>query len=208
MEAKDTNEIESRIIEAAKQVFVRKGYEAATMSDVAAEAGIGRTALHYYYRTKDILFDAIFEQLMSSLLPNISRILDEDSTMLQKMPAVIDQYMRIIRRNPMFPIFVVKELNRNPHRLFQAVLKDPEKIEPILRLRRQIESEMESGIIRKMPLIDLASTLVSLIVFPMLVREPLAAAFLDGDMKQFEDYMIRRRELIVDMVIHLMSPET
>lgn len=207
MEAKDTNEIESRIIEAAKRVFVRKGYEAATMSDVAAEAGIGRTALHYYYRTKDILFDAIFEQLMSSLLPNISRILDEDSTMLQKMPAVIDQYMRIIRRNPMFPIFVVKELNRDPHRLFQAVLKDPEKIEPILRLRRQIESEMESGIIRKMPLIDLASTLVSLIVFPMLIREPLAAAFLDGDMKQFEDYMIRRRELIVDMVIHLMSPE-
>lgn len=60
MEAKDMNEMEPRIIEAAKRVFVRKGYEAATMSDVAAEVGIGRTALHYYYRTKEILFDAIF----------------------------------------------------------------------------------------------------------------------------------------------------
>ena len=46
MEAKDMNEMEPRIIEAAKRVFVRKGYEAATMSDVAAEVGIGRTALH------------------------------------------------------------------------------------------------------------------------------------------------------------------
>ena len=55
MEAKDMNEMEPRIIEAAKRVFVRKGYEAATMSDVAAEVGIGRTALHYYYRTKEIL---------------------------------------------------------------------------------------------------------------------------------------------------------
>ena len=63
------NEMEPRIIEAAKRVFVRKGYEAATMSDVAAEVGIGRTALHYYYRTKEILFDAIFGQLLSSLLP-------------------------------------------------------------------------------------------------------------------------------------------
>ena len=54
MEAKDMNEMEPRIIEAAKRVFVRKGYEAATMSDVAAEVGIGRTALHYYYRTKEI----------------------------------------------------------------------------------------------------------------------------------------------------------
>ena len=62
MEAKDMNEMEPRIIEAAKRVFVRKGYEAATMSDVAAEVGIGRTALHYYYRTKEILFDAIFGQ--------------------------------------------------------------------------------------------------------------------------------------------------
>ena len=44
MEAKDMNEMEPRIIEAAKRVFVRKGYEAATMSDVAAEVGIGRTA--------------------------------------------------------------------------------------------------------------------------------------------------------------------
>ena len=44
--------MESRILEAAKQVFVTKGYEATKMGDVAAKAGIGRTALHYYFRTK------------------------------------------------------------------------------------------------------------------------------------------------------------
>ena len=116
MEAKDMNEMEPRIIEAAKRVFVRKGYEAATMSDVAAEVGIGRTALHYYYRTKEILFDAIFGQLLSSLLPNIDRVLDEKSTMLEKMPVIVDLYMGIVRANPMFPNFVVGELNRDPDR--------------------------------------------------------------------------------------------
>ena len=124
MEAKDMNEMEPRIIEAAKRVFVRKGYEAATMSDVAAEVGIGRTALHYYYRTKEILFDAIFGQLLSSLLPNIDRVLDEKSTMLEKMPVIVDLYMGIVRANPMFPNFVVGELNRDPERLFQTVLRD------------------------------------------------------------------------------------
>lgn len=127
MEAKDMNEMEPRIIEAAKRVFVRKGYEAATMSDVAAEVGIGRTALHYYYRTKEILFDAIFGQLLSSLLPNIDRVLDEKSTMLEKMPVIVDLYMGIVRANPMFPSFVVGELNRDPERLFQTVLRDPKK---------------------------------------------------------------------------------
>ena len=110
------------------------------MSDVAAEVGIGRTALHYYYRTKEILFDAIFGQLLSSLLPNIDRVLDEKSTMLEKMPVIV------VRANPMFPNFVVGELNRDPERLFQTVLKDPKKIQPILRLRRQIEEEMDKGL--------------------------------------------------------------
>ncbi len=93
------------------------------MSDVAAEVGIGRTALHYYYRTKEILFDAIFGQLLSSLLPNIDRVLDEKSTMLEKMPVIIDLYMGIIRANPLFPSFVVGELNRDPEHLFKTVLK-------------------------------------------------------------------------------------
>ena len=57
--------MEAHIIEAAKRVFVRKGFEAATMSDVATEAGIGRTALHYYYRTKERLFEAVLEELSS-----------------------------------------------------------------------------------------------------------------------------------------------
>ena len=195
MEAKDMNEMEPRIIEAAKRVFVRKGYEAATMSDVAAEVGIGRTALHYYYRTKEIL------------LPNIDRVLDEKSTMLEKMPVIVDLYMGIVRANPMFPNFVVGELNRDPERLFQTVLKDPKKIQPILRLRRQIEEEMDEGLLRKMPVIDLVSTLVSLVVFPLLIRKPLAAAFLDNDMGRFEEYMDRRRDLIVEVITQLMVPD-
>ena len=187
MEAKDMNEMEPRIIEAAKRVFVRKGYEAATMSDVAAEVGIGRTALHYYYRTKEILFDAIFGQLLSSLLPNIDRVLDEKSTMLEKMPVIVDQLLGIGGAS--------------------ARLRDPKKIQPILRLRRQIEEEMDKGLLRKMPVIDLVSTLVSLVVFPLLIRKPLAAAFLDNDMGRFEEYMDRRRDLIVEVITQLMVPD-
>ena len=47
MSTEEVNTMEERILEAAKQVFVMKGYEATKMGDVAAEAGIGRTALHY-----------------------------------------------------------------------------------------------------------------------------------------------------------------
>ena len=206
MEAKNTKGIEERIIEAAKQVFVRKGYVAATMGDVANEAGIGRTALHYYYRTKEILFDAVFEQLSSSFLPNIDRILDQERPFIEKLPSIIDIYMGIIRANPSFPQFVIGELNRDRNHVFQTILKNPETIRPVLRLRQQVEDEMEQGLIRKIPIVDLVTTVVSLAVFPMLIREPLQVLFLNQDPKLFEEFIERRKTLIIETAVRLITP--
>ena len=69
------------------------------------------------------------------------------------------------------------------------------------------QEEMDKGLLRKMPVIDLVSTLVSLVVFPLLIRKPLAAAFLDNDMGRFEEYMDRRRDLIVEVITQLMVPD-
>ena len=54
-----TENIESRIIEAAKQEFIKKGFEQTSMSDIAAVVGINRPTLHYYFRTKDKMFQAV-----------------------------------------------------------------------------------------------------------------------------------------------------
>ena len=45
-------DMEARIIEAATQVFLEKGYEGSNMTLIAEAAGIGRPALYYYFRTK------------------------------------------------------------------------------------------------------------------------------------------------------------
>lgn len=207
MSTQEAIDIEARIIEAAKQVFVRKGYEAATMSDIAGEAGIGRTALHYYFRTKEMLFDAIFGQLMSALLPNIGRIIDEGTSVLERLPKIIDQYVSLLQANPSFPVFVIMELNRDPEHLFQTVMKDPERIKPILRLRSQIEEEMESGRLKKMPIADVATTMVSLVVFPMLIQHPLSAIFMEGDTEKFNTFILNRKPLMLEVMTSLLTPD-
>lgn len=130
MDTHELSSMEERIVQAAKQVFVRKGYEATKMGDIATEAGIGRTALHYYYRTKEMLFDAVFGQLLESLLPNISRILDEETTLLEKLPLIVEQYLSVIQSNPGFPFFIVTELNRDPQNLFRTVMREPSRSNP------------------------------------------------------------------------------
>ncbi|WP_278625533.1 TetR/AcrR family transcriptional regulator [Parabacteroides gordonii] len=207
MSTEDVITMEDRILEAAKQVFVRKGYEATKMGDVAAEAGIGRTALHYYYRTKEMLFDAIFDQLIGALLPNLGAIIDEDTSFLEKLPKIIDQYVKTLQRNPLFPIFVINELERAPEHIYHSILKNPSRIEPIIRMRRQMEKEMEQGLLKKLPVYYVATTLISLLVFPMLVRNPFTAIFMGGDAEKYEDFLQERIPFVTDIMIRLLTPD-
>lgn len=207
MSTEDVITMEDRILEAAKQVFVRKGYEATKMGDVAAEAGIGRTALHYYYRTKEMLFDAIFDQLIGALLPNLGAIIDEDTSFLEKLPKIIDQYVKTLQRNPLFPIFVINELERAPEHIYHSILKNPSRVEPIIRMRRQMEKEMEQGLLKKLPVYYVATTLISLLVFPMLVRNPFTAIFMGGDAEKYEDFLQERIPFVTDIMIRLLTPD-
>ncbi|MFI3295263.1 MAG: helix-turn-helix domain-containing protein, partial [Rikenellaceae bacterium] len=78
--------VEKDIKEAALRVFISKGYESTSMSDIAKEVGIGRTALHYYFRTKLILFDAIICDFADLLLPNIAGIANREGSIIDKIP--------------------------------------------------------------------------------------------------------------------------
>lgn len=199
--------MENRILEAAKQVFIRKGYEATKMSDVATEAGIGRTALHYYYRTKDMLFDAIFDQLMDSLLPDLGVIIDEKLPFLEKLPKIIERYVNTLQKNPLFPIFVINELQRDPEHIYRSVLKDLPRVEPIMRLHAQLMDEMERGLIKKMPLYYMATTLISLLVFPLLVRNPVTVLFMNGDPGKYDEFLQERIPFVTDIMIRLLTPD-
>ena len=74
---KDTN-TEQSILEAAKIVFIKKGMEGARMQEIADEAGINKAMLHYYYRSKDKLFEAVFKETFLKLVPNLIEIVKTD----------------------------------------------------------------------------------------------------------------------------------
>lgn len=207
MTTEETLDMESRIIEAAKKVFVRKGFEATRMGDVATEVGISRTSLHYYFRTKEMLFDAIFAQLMNGMLPNITLILDEPTTFLEKLPKIVNQYVSVLQRNPLLPVFVINEFNRDPEHLYKAMMKDPSRIETMLRLQKQMLDEMERGLLKKLPLVYTVTTLLGLVVFPLLARNPLTDIFLGSDPAKFEAFIEERKSFITDVMVRLLTPE-
>jgi len=207
MNEQEAIDMESRILEAAKVVFVRKGFNQTTMTDIANEAGIGRTALHYYYRTKEMLFNAIFGKLMEAILPNVKKITETDMPVMDKICGVIDHYIATLKENLLFPIFVISEINRDPEHLYKLVLQDPDKILPVLRLRTEIESEMDKGNLRKIPLIEVVSVAIGSMVFPILLRNPLSAVFFDSDMDKFGEFIAGRGPFVKDLLKQILTPE-
>ena len=206
MKQEDNKEVEVRILDAARQIFIKKGFEAATMGDIANEAGIGRTSLNYYFRTKEILFEAILDQLLGMILPNIAQIVDEATPYQDKIKKIIRLYMQTIRENRSMPLFVINEFQRDPQHLYRAVIKDPVRIMPVIKLRQFVENEMKKGNLRKMPIVDLVSTFVSLVIFPFLIRRPLTEIFLEGKEEAFEAFLDRRTEFVYGIVEKLLNP--
>lgn len=203
----NVTDVENSIIDAARNVFIEKGYVAASMGDIAIEAGIGRTTLNYYFRTKERLFESVLEQMVNYVLPNIGVIIEEDSPFWDKLGKIVSLYIDTIKIFPGFPAFIIGELNRDPDHLYRVILKKPQKIEPILKLRSLIETGMKEGRFRKLPIIFVVSTLLGLSVFPFLVEVPMTDVFLDGDKDAFDRFTEERKIYIVEIMKSLLNPQ-
>lgn len=165
----NTGNVEEKIIETAKRVFMDKGFEKASMSDIAAEVGISRTAMHYYFRTKDKLFESVFGALVGSFIPKIQDVIQSDMPFFDKMDRIIGVYFRIFSENPSLPKFIVGEVNRDAVHLM-TVAHNMGFDGYIGNIIAMIGREMERGTIRRMPIHVIFLSFISQAVFPFLAR--------------------------------------
>jgi AcrR family transcriptional regulator len=159
-----------RIKEAAKEIFLAKGYDGATMQVIADLAGVNKAQLHYYFRSKDSLFMMVFrEEFQAFLQTKIGILRDEKLGLREKLELWIDAQGAFLSAQPQLPLFIVTEINRNPG-LIQGLLSE---------MKLQLLSGLLGNLGRDPSLKDAAVTLedlmtmmVSLLVFP-LIAAPL-----------------------------------
>lgn len=165
--------MEQKIIEAAKATFLKKGFKDTNMSDIAAEVGLTRPAMHYYFRTKERLFQAVFGDILMTFLPKVSGIITSDVPLEEKLGAVVDAYLAILKENPQLPMFLMKEAMRDFDGFVQMAL-GINISQAGNNLFSAIESEMQAGNIKKVPFIEIFYTFYGLIVTPFLTM-PIAS---------------------------------
>ena len=203
MEIKKDN-TEEKIIEAATDVFVQKGMDGARMQEIADRAGINKALLHYYFRSKEKLFDASFTKLVGIAFPRIGQILLSDIPIADKIEQVIDTYIELLLKHPFLPAFIITEMNRDATPFFTFIERNGFSITPILRM---IEEAMDQGKIRKMRPEHLMANVIGLCVFPFAARPMIRHVVFEGDEKDLNQFLNERKEEVKLFVIKAIQPE-
>lgn len=195
---KDTN-TEQSILEAAKNVFVKKGMEGARMQEIADEAGINKAMLHYYYRSKDKLFEAVFKETFLKLVPNLIEIVKTDISLFDKIRIFVGNYIDIINENPLIPAFIIHELNRNPDRVVELIKSSG--INPIFFIN-QVEKEIKEGIIEPVKPLHLIVNMLAMCIFPFVARPILQGVIFNEDRQQYEKFIQERKKEVSEFIIN------
>lgn len=116
-----STETEQKILEMARQEFEAKGYNGARMQQIADAAGISKASLHYYFRSKDNLFERIFNDALDEYIPLISTWTDDRLSWEEKIRRFTTDLVGFIKNGRM--LFLIREINRNPALLEERISK-------------------------------------------------------------------------------------
>lgn len=200
-----TENIESRIIEAAKQEFIEKGFEQTSMSDIAAVVGINRPTLHYYFRTKDKMFQAVFASIVSNFLPHIDAIFSKQEPFEKKLGEIIDVYFDIFTANPLLPKFIIGEIHRDVDHLIDTfyILKFDQYLHHIGELLQQ---EIDRNHLKKVPLQFIFMTFYSQLTFPFLSHNLSKRLFFHDNPEECTRFLAEWKQHIIAQITRLLYP--
>jgi AcrR family transcriptional regulator len=187
---------EKLILEAARKVFHRDGCNARTQ-EIADEAGINKALLHYYYRTKDKLFESVFVDDFSALWNMQADLLQGDDDIFTVIRGFVRNYIGFLKDHPYLPQFVHQELTRNPERLHQVIDRKHQLKATFAVL---VQQAIADGRIIQIGLEDLITNIMSLSVHPFIARQMIMKAH-GFDENQFEDFIEQRKESVAEFII-------
>lgn len=197
------NITEEKIFEAAAQVFEEKGLAGSRMQEIADRAGINKALLHYYFRSKDKLFEAVFAQLAGFMFQKLFACIDNDLPLEKKLQLFYKEHISFLQKHPRLPAFILNEINQHPERIVRIFGSD--RITNIRKkLFNQIDEEIKAGTIRKTDKLQLLINVVALSVFPFAAQGLITLIMEEQDI-HFNDFVEQRKTELPTFVINALK---
>lgn len=171
MDVKNDQSTEQAILEAAERLFLEKGYALTSTTEIAREVGCNQALVHYYFRTKEKLFESIFERKAQLMLSAILKLDDPTQPFEERLRKLVENHFDIMVENPQLPFLFLNELLTNPKRL--ELLTQKFQMLPLTLMERfanDLQNEIDKGRIRNVTPISILLTVLSLNLTPFIIR--------------------------------------
>lgn len=207
MDIKNEQTTEQIILEVSERLFLEKGFALTSTTEIAKEVGCNQALIHYYFRTKENLFNVIFEKKFKIFFQGIFEKRNMGNIQFtDKLKFVIESHFDLLRNNPRIPTLILNELSRQPEQikiLREKLHEIPEQL--FAELNTELQTEIANGRIREISLIDLITSIVSLNV-ALFVMMPVVERILPLSETQKEQMIAHRRIENVEFILNGLRP--
>ena len=201
---------ESRILDAARRVFIKRGTAGARMQEIAAEAGVNQALLHYYFGSKDALAERVFAEVAGTLVRSLTPIASANSTLEESVERFVTSYIDTVRHTPFLPGYLLAEAHQNPERL-SGLMKKAIGVVPaqgaaalLARIEGIIAERVAAGSMRPIAARQLLVNVLALTVMPFVAR-PLLGAVLGMDDHTFDEFLDERRRELPGFILNALQ---
>ena len=197
---------EQLILEAAEVEFLEKGFKNAATTAIAKRAGVTHAMLHYYFRTKENLFQKVFQEKVQLIGNSFYQQLSDDLPFEEIIRKLIEFHFEFVRQNPKLMSFVINEVlvNKNNRRFFVDEMH-PKVLKVLHRLEKLINDEVSKGNIRQVKPHNLLINIASMNVMTFMMFPIVKDLVTEEKPEYFEHFFNERKESIVQFVLNALT---
>ncbi len=198
---------EDKILQAAEKVFIEKGMSGARMQEIADTANINKALLHYYYRSKQKLFRAVFRKVFPRFLPEVLKVFSMEIPFIDKIEKFIAAYIETIQRHPLVPLFLIHELSRNPEDFADTVagVISELNLNLVEKFKKEVDSEIKKGNIIEIDYRHLFVNMLSMCAFPIVGRPIIQRVGFENNEKKYDVFLEQRKTEVAKFIINAIK---
>lgn len=190
---------EERIKTAATMVFTKKGFSESKTRDIAKVAGINVSTLHYYFRSKENLFQIIASEAMQEFAVILNNSFIKENTLENKIRMFVNDLIDFFKANPYLPTFLMAESERNPDKIYSFVsFKEINNI-----IKTHLDELIDKGDIRPISFSNFVLNLIALTIYPFISKQMLCQINEMTD-DEISEMLEERKTMVPDMILNYL----
>jgi AcrR family transcriptional regulator len=188
----------AKIKEAAKNVFLSKGFSGCSSREIANAAGENVALVNYYFRSKGKLFEQIFQTVMEESLSTMIVEFGSDLPLREKMRIFIKHEYAFLKKHPEIPFFILNEMNREDGfvldtKAIMSKISETGIFEEILQAQK-------AGTMREISLVGIITLIMSNCQFPFMAKK-LICQLLYINKEEYPTNLDNHEQYVTDMLL-------